>query len=143
MTQIDPALTLLITRTGHLNRRKQTLDPCWCDATSLARLCKILTVWLKFRMCWVVLNAIAAAQCATVSGYVADSLMKLLPFSHRNNDDGCQIVCTGIPVRARVAARTIYNVLKKVVRTGIAFIQVIIVIITSPKSVLFTGRNTL
>jgi hypothetical protein len=54
--------------------------------------------------------------------------------------NGSQIyVCTGLPVRAKVAARNDLQLLKKAVCTGIAFIQAII---TSSKSVLFTERNT-
>lgn len=44
-----------------------------------------------------------------------------------------------IAVRAKVAARNDLQLLKKAVRTGIAFIQAII---TSPKSVLLTERIT-
>jgi hypothetical protein len=51
--------------------------------------------------------------------------------------NGGQIyLCTGLHVRARVAAREAFE---KAVRTGIAFIQTIS---TSPKSVLSTERNT-
>jgi anaerobic C4-dicarboxylate transporter len=55
--------------------------------------------------------------------------------------NGCQsYVCTGLPVRAKVASSNDLQPLRKAVGTGIAFIKAII---TSPKSVSFPERNTI